>query len=194
MHSLAEDVIGGFNRYMEGLAKDAVHDYQVTVALFHTTVEFLCENIPPAGVPRLTVDNYVPLGGTALHDAVGDLISRHTASGKDKVLVVVNTDGKENSSREWNRKSVGALIKAKTELGWGFVFLGAGVDNWQEGERLGMFSGQTMATKSGTRGSFSGLTVGTVAYAAGASAQSVVSTASQWSAAADAVGEDNHGQ
>jgi hypothetical protein len=69
-----------------------------------------------------------------------------------KVIVVVQTDGLENSSREWDRAGVNALITEQREkYSWDFVFLGAGPDAIQTAESYGFAAGSAMAyTPSGT--------------------------------------------
>lgn len=185
MYDLAEDVRGGFNQYLDTLTADTDTTYYVTVALFNTRVEFLAAAVPLAEVPRLTRDNYEPGGGTALLDAIGKLVTgTHPVGDGDKVLVVVNTDGCENSSKEWTHNGITALIDTKKDSEqWAFVFLGAGVAAWAQGPRLGFASGQTLNTSGGTRSSYAKFSNRTVDYAHGkGTAQDIaddVSAASQ---------------
>lgn len=166
MYRVADDVRGGFNQYMATLAADTANEYRVHVALFNTSVEHLAEDALPADVPPLDEYNYVPMDGTALHDAIGRLIIDPAPAGS-KVLVVIHTDGKENSSREWRKNTLIRLIESRKAEGWTFVFLGAGVDNWQQGEDLGMFSASTVPSRAGTRGTYAGVGGQTVALASG---------------------------
>jgi hypothetical protein len=46
----------------------------------------------------------------------------------DKILFVIATDGFENSSKEYNQRTVAKLIKAKQEAGWDFTFIAANQD------------------------------------------------------------------
>lgn len=201
MWRLADDVRGGFNQYVQDLAKDKDTDYRITVALFNTGVWYLCKDTSPADLTPLDDKNYQPSGGTALLDAIGELAGNfrnrdnagdrpgdpEPAPDAGRVLVVANTDGQENSSVEWNLGGVRQLVKDREATGrWGFVFLGAGPEVWMQGSRMGIgASGQTVNTQGGTRGSYSGLTSGTRSYAAGASAQSVASAATEASAKED---------
>lgn len=170
MDRLADDVIGGYNQYLSGLVADTDTTYYVTTALFNRTVWFLCERTPVSEAPRLTDDNYTPRDGTALRDAIGDLLVAHNdgIGDTDRVLVVVNTDGLENSSREWTTTALKNLIdKRKADPRWGFVFVGAGPEAWKQGEQYGFASTQSVNSRSGTRGLYSGLAANSVAYAAG---------------------------
>jgi hypothetical protein len=205
MWNLADDVRGGFNQYVTDLYNDATTNYRLTVYLFNTDVWSLCDDVRlhhprKAGeIPELDRVNYAPGKGTALLDAIGGLINNQPDGYQvgDRVLVVVNTDGQENSSREWTLPGIKRLIAERENVGdgenplWGFVFLGAGLDNWQQGERMGFSSVQTFATSGGTRGMYSGLAGNTQSYAAGASAQSVADSIAADSAAGDE--EERHG-
>lgn len=77
-----------------------------------------------------------------------------------KMIVVVQTDGGENTSAsEYKPKSkLEALIKERETRGnWTFVFLGADIDATNEGMALGMSAGNTSSyanTAVGTGGTF----------------------------------------
>lgn len=95
----------------------------------------------------------VPRGMTALHDAVGATV---TALGAQfaaleegdrpgKVIVVVVTDGGENSSREYTGEQIKALVKQQTdEWGWTFLYLAANVDAFATGATMGFAKGQSI--------------------------------------------------
>merc|ERR1712139_297365 len=53
-----------------------------------------------------------------------------------KVVLVVFSDGMENSSREHSRTSVFSRIEAKKKEGWTFVFMGANQDSYATGGGL----------------------------------------------------------
>ena len=61
------------------------------------------------------------------------------------VIVVVVTDGEENSSREHTAETVKALIKDQQEkYGWEFIFLAAGQDAIATGAGYGFAAGNSM--------------------------------------------------
>lgn len=187
MWHLADDVRGGFNQYVTDLQADKKTRYRVTAVLFNTDVRTLCEDAKLSEVPKLDTTNYAPGGGTALFDAVGDLVTSHRDNGTDRVLVFVNTDGQENSSREWQLKGIQKLVQEREATGrWGFVFIGQGPDTWMQGERMGFRSVGTQSTSGSTRGGYSGMGVATVGYAAGtASADDVAGTTKKYSDRSD---------
>jgi len=61
------------------------------------------------------------------------------------VLCIIMTDGEENSSKEYTRKKVFSLIKAKEKDTWSFVYLGADQDAWSNAKGLGLLKGNVMA-------------------------------------------------
>lgn len=181
MSSLANDVRGGFNTYIDGLADDKDGRYRITARLFDTSVTELCTAAKPRAVPRLDILSYSPGGGTALLDAVGELIvgfEKATTLGEDeRVLLVVQTDGEENSSREYRLDTIRQMITEREAGGrWACLFLGAGRDAWRQADGMGFQAGQTIRVgddSHGTASSYGGLRGATVSYAAGASAKDV---------------------
>lgn len=176
MAPLAEDVRGGFNTYLDDLAKDG-GTYRLTVTLFDDRFESLCVAAKLADVPRLTEANYKPRAMTALLDAVGKTVAEFDSrvpvlADGDKVLVVVQTDGHENASREFSREQIAALIKAKEATGrWSFMYLGAGADAWSQAGGMGFAANTTLRsahTSGATRSTYTGLTQASIAYSAGA--------------------------
>ena len=90
-------------------------------------------------------------GMTALYDAVGTAISDTDAWVRDnpwfdgKHLVAIVTDGHENCSWNYTAAQVRELKVTKEAHGWGFVFLGAGIDAWDQGRAFGMSKGQSVS-------------------------------------------------
>jgi hypothetical protein len=89
----------------------------------------------------------MPRGCTALLDAMGrfitqvgeELAKRDEADRPGKVIVCIVTDGLENSSVDWTRESVKALVEQqRDQWQWEFVFLGADIDAVQEGASVGV--------------------------------------------------------
>lgn len=140
MYSRRDETISGFNEYVANLKKDAEGEVLLSLSQFDTSVNSLFTNRPVAEVEGLDEHNYVPGGMTALRDAVGRAIktAERSAGKDDKVLVVIMTDGGENSSHEYTHEDVLNQIKSKRKDGWEFVFLGAGEEAWNAGASLGI--------------------------------------------------------
>jgi hypothetical protein len=180
MAGLEEDVRGGFNTYLDDLAKDGGR-YRITATVFDTRFIPLCVAAKLKDAPRLDSVNYAPAGMTALLDAVGKTVTEFEASTTlaegERVLVVVQTDGHENSSREYRSDQIAEMIRTREATGtWAFIYLGAGVDAWGQGQALGFVNNiNTANSAAGTRSSYSGITAASGAYSRGASVGETVS-------------------
>jgi hypothetical protein len=149
MESIKSDTEGGFNAFIEEQRKEP-GEAKVTLAQFDTQYEVVYANRPIADVPPLQLQ---PRGMTALYDGVGRLITDVGAElatlPEDErpgtVIVVVMTDGHENSSVEWTHEAVAAAIKRQeSEYSWYFVFLGANMDAVAVGQRMGFDADRSM--------------------------------------------------
>jgi hypothetical protein len=139
MSTKVQDVIGGFNLYLDELGKEQAVDYGFSLTLFDTVVEMKYKGVPLASVAKLDDSSYRPSGNTALFDAVGNTVQTVSTEGFDKIITVIMTDGEENSSREWTLHAIRELIKSKEAAGnWTFVFLGANLDAFAQGTNLGV--------------------------------------------------------
>lgn len=181
MGRLADDVRGGFNDYVDEL-RDDDQDYRLTVTLFDDRFESLCVAAPLANVPALTARNYYPRGFTALLDAIGKTVlefeAATTLSDDDRVLVVVQTDGRDNVSKEFTRAAIAELISTREATGkWSFVYLGAGQEAWGQADHMG-FRAETVVmttnTADSTRTSYAGLSGTTRSFSRGASGEESV--------------------
>ncbi len=149
MESIKADTEGGFNAF---IAEQGAQPGEATVTLaqFDTEYEVVFANRPIAEVPPLHLQ---PRGGTALFDGVGRLITDvgaelaalPEAERPGHVIVVVMTDGHENSSVEWTHEAVSAAIKRQeADYSWFFVFLGANMDAVAVGARMGFAADRSM--------------------------------------------------
>jgi Mg-chelatase subunit ChlD len=146
MSDVRDATIAGFNEFVEG-QKAVPGDANVTLIQFDTEnpYEVVFNSKQVKDVPKLTTDMYVPRGGTPLHDALGrtiDSLGVQLSKLSDvdrpgKVVIVVMTDGLENSSKEYSAPRLADMIKHQREAyKWEFVFLGANQDAILTGERL----------------------------------------------------------
>jgi hypothetical protein len=125
------DVTGGYESFIkEQKEKDGECSFSLHVFddKFETIENFV--DIQKAS-PTLKVS---PRGMTALYDAIGKAINETGEKLRDlpeierpeKVIVFIQTDGQENSSREFTSARVKEMIKHQNEkYNWEFIFLGA---------------------------------------------------------------------
>lgn len=145
MSHLAGDTIGGFNGFIES-QKALEGKATLTTVLFDTTWKILHDGVDIHEVKTMTSSDYIAGGGTAMLDAIGEIINRvqdrHDELGEEKpeeVLFVITTDGEENSSRSFNKSKIEKMIKHQTNgHGWKFMFLGANMDAVKEAESIGI--------------------------------------------------------
>ncbi len=88
----------------------------------------------------------------------------------EKQLVIIMTDGYENSSKEYSQIEMKKLIEELTGKGnWTFVYLGANQDAYAEARKYGIPTGNTVtfnATGKGMRSSMTNTAGATMDYAA----------------------------
>jgi Mg-chelatase subunit ChlD len=167
MQSIADDVVGGFNRFLADQQADGA-DARMTLVQFDSEdpEEVVADGVPVLEMVPLTAATFVPRGGTPLLDATGRIVARASAHAAaltegdhpaEDVTIVTITDGQENQSRELSLEQVQAMIATKQALGWTFAFLSAGLDAYGEAGRLGHDARSTQAfaaTPAGARAAF----------------------------------------
>ena len=129
MHYLIKDAVGGFNSFIEEQKKLPGNCF-VTLIAFDNIIETIYDKISINNIETLTTERVHARGMTALRDAVGTGITK--LLGNKKVIVLIMTDGAENSSVEWTQQALKTIIKKQEELGWEFQFVGVGIDAFQQ--------------------------------------------------------------
>lgn len=142
--------IESFNGYVDGLRAEREAEILFNLVTFSTTsVDRVCSGVPVAAAPRLSRHNYRPTGGTPLIDAAVKMIhavDKQVAERPDaKVVVVIQTDGEENASREFKTADLHDLIKARTAAGWQFIFMGADIDAYDMAAQYGISQDATIS-------------------------------------------------
>lgn len=159
MRGLEEDTIGGFNSV---IARQKEGSALVTTVLFDRRFDTIHDRVPIDEIADLTEEDYFPGGCTALLDAVGRTISKikdrqkeqKASERPEKTIFVIITDGYENASRLYDYDEIKELVQKQSDLGWEFLFLGANIDAFAEGRRLGIRENRSckiIADDEGTR-------------------------------------------
>jgi hypothetical protein len=143
MQSIKEDTIGGFNAHLETLRRNG-GDIVFSLVSFNSSEirkRYVAE--PIEKIRPLTEADYQPKAMTPLIDAAVKMI-KATAEAVAKrtddpaVVVVMQTDGLENVSVEYDSADLALLIKEKEQAGWQFMFLGAGLDAFAAARHAGV--------------------------------------------------------
>lgn len=153
MERIKDDTIGAFNAYLEGLKSEKDAEIDFTLLTFDSvSLDKVCVAVPVKDAPLLSKDNYQPRAWTPLIDASVKTIRavEDQLNGKNnvKVVICIQTDGNENSSREHTWDQLNDLIREKTALGWQFNFMGASIDAYKQAGRMGISSGSTLSYNS----------------------------------------------
>ncbi len=157
MEVIKDDTIGGLRTFVEE-QKKLPGEATFTLVQFDNEYEVVHATTPIRDVGDLEL---VPRGSTALLDAIGRTVNETgarlgampEADRPGKVLVVIITDGLENSSREFTRDKVFEMIKHQREAyQWEFNFLGANQDAIAVGVAMGVASTNAMCFAANTRG------------------------------------------
>jgi hypothetical protein len=153
MNVCRDATISGFNEFVEGqrAATGAGEAYLSLVKFDAPEVKTVYENTHVKDVTPLTHATYAPRGGTNLMDAIGQTLSRinhllsnHKQEDRPGVLIVIMTDGAENSSREYSHEQIKSMIKHSEQADWSYLFLGANVDAFSMGNSFGMNANNTI--------------------------------------------------
>lgn len=137
MSGVREATVEGLNSFIEE-QKKAPGDANFTLVQFDTQDPYeVVFDKPIKEVKKLTKEDFRPRGGTPLYDAIGNTVSKlgdrlrstPEQSRPSKVVVVIITDGQENSSFSYSSEKIAEMIEhQRGKYAWEFVFLGANQD------------------------------------------------------------------
>lgn len=165
IRQILADMQGGFDQFVaDQIVTDETEGLTTTASLyqFDDKHDQLHSFVPLEEVKGYTI---VPRGMTRLLDALGTALVKEgeklAAMPEDQrpgtVIVLVETDGIENDSREYSRAQVAAMITVQQEqYGWVIIYNGA-QDALAEAGSMGVAAAATMdynATPEGTQSSW----------------------------------------
>ena len=118
MSGLEADTIGGFNSMIAKQKKEEGEAYISTV-LFDDQTEVLYDRVPVSKVEPMNDKQYYVRGCTALLDALGGAIHHignvhkyaREEDRPEKTLVIITTDGMENSSHQYSYEKVKKMVE-----------------------------------------------------------------------------------
>lgn len=173
MSGTKHEVVQGVNDFIDEQKVDAAKTNDVTIlslTSFDTNVNevYVQEDISLVNHVS-TADTFLG-GGTALLDAIGRTLTKAEDNPANKNLVVIYTDGEENSSHEFTKEDIEKLIKKFDATGkWQFIYLGAEFADFQKDQVYTTLSvagstGSMNTNKAATRGTFSRMSQGASYY------------------------------
>jgi len=141
------EAVRGVNAYVKNL--DGQADNRVTLVVFdlHNGVQFdvLRHSVAAKDWTDFREEEAPPRGLTPLLDALVRICAMAEQQNCDKTVLVVMTDGEENSSREATKDTAKAALDRMKSKGWQVVFLGADFDAFGQAMTVGVLRGQTIS-------------------------------------------------
>jgi hypothetical protein len=160
MQSVKTDTIGGFNSFLEEQQKVS-GEAALSLVQFDDQYEIVYIDKDINSADHLTETTFQPRGMTALYDAIGRTVN---AAGQrlanlsenerpNKVLLVIMTDGFENSSQEFNAARVSEMINhQRNNYKWEFMFIGANQDAVLSAREIGIPTQAALTYTANTAG------------------------------------------
>lgn len=181
MFNSIDDVKGGYRKIIEEQKANPVGECAVSMYTFNGGVN---KHYTLKDVNEIDSELTYHVGGsTALNDAVGtaiDEVGKTLAAMKEEDrpcsnLIVIMTDGHENSSREYTLDRVREMIKHQTDkYNWTFMYLGADITSSDIADSLGV-KYRAFSTKKSLDANYSALN-SVITATRGASAADAVAT------------------
>lgn len=146
MYPSVSDVKNGFKKIID--EQKANENGTCAISIFR----FASYAYPPDFIMKdiREVENelqYNPSGCTAMYDGIGGAIDRigevlsdmPESERPEKNLIVIMTDGEENSSHEYQPSKVREMIKhQENKYSWTFLYIGTDISNTEDADRIGI--------------------------------------------------------
>ena len=144
MYGSTSDVIGGFQKLVDEQKNVDCGECIISVYRFSDEVHQDYLGKPIEELPQL---KYSPGGCTAMNDGIGTAIDEvgkwlcamDESQRPSKNLIVIMTDGEENSSKKYRLETVRGMIKHQEErYNWSFIYMGTDLDSLEDADSLGI--------------------------------------------------------
>jgi len=146
MWTSVSDVRGGFAKIIEEQKTNENGTCAISIFRFATTpkeADFIMKDVKEVE----NILRYNPSGCTAMYDGIGKAIDeigeRLAAMPEDerpeKNLIVIMTDGEENSSHIYQPSKIKEMIKHQEDkYNWTFLYIGTDISNTNDANRIGI--------------------------------------------------------
>ena len=131
------NAVDSLNEYVKGLQKEKISG-DITIIAFDSDGMFggnasvrlvpLAESADIAYFEPIDPAVMRPAGGTPLYDAAGHVMNLALDKNSKRTVVVILTDGEENTSKEYTQAKIKEKVKSLEEKKWEVIFLGANFD------------------------------------------------------------------
>jgi len=144
MYQSKSDVIGGFQKVID--EQKARTEGKCAISLYTFNGE-VTQRYLGKDVSEVTGIDYNPGGCTAMNDGIctaikeiGDWLRDMPESERpEQNLIIIMTDGEENSSKEYTLADAKEMIKHQTEkYSWKFMYIGTDITTTRDADNLGI--------------------------------------------------------
>ena len=149
MSGSEENTISSFNEYIEREYNNS-YNTNVTTILFSDNYKYLYRRKNIRTIKKMTNDDYIVGGCTALYDTLGNCINYIDECETNKVMFIIITDGYENASKKFNSFKIRNMIKKHKN--WEFIYIGADIDSYATGGSIGIKKENIANYKKDTKG------------------------------------------
>lgn len=169
MYRSTSDVVGGFKKLVEEQKQVDVGECIVSVYRFASKVTKDFIGKPVAEIENLSYD---PNGSTAMNDGIGTAIDEigkwlsdmDESQRPSKNMIVIMTDGEENSSKSYTLNKVKDMIKHQEEkYNWSFVYMGTDLNSLKDADSLGI-NFKSVSSRSNVVNNYSHISSYSTAY------------------------------
>lgn len=132
------NAVDSLNEYVKGLQKEKISGDITIIAFDSDGMHYggasgvrlvpLAESADIAYFDRIDPSVLHPAGGTPLYDAAGHVMNLALEKNSKRTVVVILTDGEENTSKEYTQEKIKEKVKSLEEKKWEVIFLGANFD------------------------------------------------------------------
>ncbi len=158
MSGIWAEALGSVNAYVHALAKPEdgaapEPGEKVTLAVFDHQAglqfDVLRRAVALADWKDVSDADATPRGMTPLFDAIARIVALAESDQPARAIVVIMTDGEENSSSEVTRDGARAALDRARAKGWEVVFLGADFAKFGDAAAVGVLRSKAMAMSPG---------------------------------------------
>ena len=148
MTSCIEQTVDGVNQQIRRIKEVAERFPEqkliTSLMLFNNHLTRVWNTLPPQELREIEFSDYRPEGSTALLDAIGSCVNEirnylgaELEADEASCIVVIITDGYENSSVNFSSRQISSLIKELEQTGkWTFSYIGATLDAVEIAKKL----------------------------------------------------------
>ena len=157
MSGIWDEALTSVNAYAKSVGEEEEGetdiDTKISLAVFDAQdglqFDVLRKSVDADQWSEVTNDEASPRGMTPLYDAIGRIVSLAEADAPEKAVLVIMTDGAENSSREMTGTGAKAALDRAAARGWEVVFLGAEFADFSDAEAVGVGGSKQLAVGAG---------------------------------------------